>query len=77
MKPLSSTGVEQFLSIPDAPHKIATAKPKSCGRVLTSQENMDMITVKAEAKRQVEVEKERRKQEKEAKRLEKQVEKGM
>jgi len=25
MKPLSSTGVEQFLSIPDASHKILTA----------------------------------------------------
>jgi len=57
-------------SFPDAPHKIPTAKPKSCGRVLTSQENMDMITEKVEAKRQVE--KERRKLEREAKRLEKQ-----
>jgi len=46
------------LSIPDAPHKIPTVKPKSCGRVLTSQE---MITEKAEAKRQAEVKKKTRK----------------
>ena len=51
MKPLCSTGVQQFLSVPEAPHKIPTVNPKSCGRVLTSQENMDMLTKKAEEKR--------------------------
>ena len=75
MKPLCSTGVQQFLSVPEAPHKIPTVNLKSCGRVLTSQENMDMLTKKAEENREAEIEKQRRKQEREAKRLEKQAEK--
>jgi len=67
MKPLCTTGVEQFLTVPQPPCSIPTVKQKSCGRVLTSKENMDMIKEKEEAKKQAQIEKEKKKQAREAK----------
>ena len=76
MKPICSTGVEQFLSVPKPPCSIPTVKRKSCGRVLTSQENIDMMNEKEEVKKQAQLEKERKKQVREAKQIERQTEKG-
>ena len=75
MKPLCSTGVEQFLSLPEPPYTIPVVKPKSCGRVLTSDENIKILTEKEEAKKTAQIEREERKKAQEAKQLEKEAEK--
>lgn len=76
MKPLCSKGVEQFLSLPQPPSTIPVVKSKSCGRVLTSHENMKVLTEKEEAKKKAQVEQEEKRKAREAKRLEKQARKG-
>ena len=76
MKPLCSTGVEQFLSLPQPPSAIPVVKPRSCGRVLTSDENMKMLMEKEEAKKKAQIEREEKRKAREAKRLEKQTGKG-
>ena len=58
MKPLCSTGGEQFLTFPEPPHTIAVVKPKSCVRVLTSDENIKALTEKEEAKKKAQIEQE-------------------
>ena len=62
MKLLKSTcsSVSQFLHIPSPPSTIPTFRPKSCGRVLTSTENLQLMA-----------EKEREKQEKRLKKAQK------
>ena len=74
MTPLCSTGVEQFLSLSQPPCTIPVVNPKSCGRVLTSHENIDMLTEKEEAKKKAQMEwKEKKKRERETKQMEKEV----
>ena len=84
MRPLCSTGVEQFLSLPEPPCSIPVVNPKSCGRVLTSHENIKMLTEKEEAKRKAQIEWEERKREREerkrtreAKQIDKKAVKGI
>ena len=72
---LCSTGVEKFLTFPEPPHTITVVKPKSCGRVLTSDENIKALTEKEEAKKKAQNEREEKKKAREAKRLEKEAEK--
>ena len=69
IKPLCSTGVEQFLSLPPPPCIIPVVNPKSCGRVLTSHENINMLMEKAEAKKKSQMEREEKKRAREAKRM--------
>ena len=57
--PLSSSTVSSFLNYPSPPTRAETFKPKSCGRVLTSAENLVIVK-----------EKERKKEEKERKKIE-------
>ena len=76
MKPLCTTGVEEFLSLPQPPCSIPEAKPKSSGRVLTSHENIKRLQEKEEAKRKAQIEREERKKAREAKQKQKEAEKA-
>lgn len=60
MQPLkcSSTAVSKFLHVPSPPSRIPTYQPKSCGRVLTSAENLRIL----EEKQRIKMEKERAKE---------------
>ena len=75
IKTLCSTGVEQFLSLPQPSYTIPVVKPKSCGRVLTSDENIKVLTEKEEAKKTAQIERKEKKKAQEAKQLEKEAEK--
>ena len=59
-----STAVSSFLSYPSPPSRLPQFKPKLCGRVLTSSENLSMLVEKEKKKE----EKERAKKEREEKR---------
>ncbi len=48
MRPVQSTGISRFLSYPTPPSKLPTFNPKTCGRVLTSQENLDKMEEKGQ-----------------------------
>ena len=61
MQPVQCTPVSQFIQCPSPPSKIPTCQPKSCGRVLTSTENLALLKEKEAAKREKEREKEERK----------------
>ena len=63
-----ATSVSRFLDTPLPPSKIPTKRVKSCGKVLTALENMEIMEGKAKAKAQKEKEKEERKALREAKR---------
>ena len=67
MKPLCSTRVEQFLSFPQPPSAIPVVKSKSCGRVLTSHENVKMLLEKEEAKKKAQIKHEEKKKARETK----------
>ena len=69
MKPLCSTGVEQFLSLSEPPCSIPVVNPQSCGRVLTSHENIKMLTEKEEAKWKAQIERGKRKREREERKV--------
>ena len=63
-----SSGLSKLLSLPAPPCKRPTVKPKSCGRVLTSHENLVLLDEKQRAKEEAEKEKQERKLERERKR---------
>ena len=56
----NASSISRFLSIPTLPSKLPTKNTKSCGRVLTSEENMKWIEEKEEAKQKALAEKEQR-----------------
>ena len=64
--PYNSTAVSSFLSYPSPPARAETFKPKSCGRVLTSTENLALVKEKERQKE----EKQRKKEERERKKKE-------
>ena len=49
-----STTVSSFLSYPSLPSRIPAFKPKSCGRVLSSSENLLMLEEKEKKKKEKE-----------------------
>ena len=49
-----STTVSSFLSYPSPPSRIQAFKPKSCGRVLSSSENLLMLEEKEKKKKEKE-----------------------
>ena len=59
LQPVQTTSVSQFLQCPSPPAKIPTFEPKSCGRVLTSADNIALM----EEKKRAREEKERAKEE--------------
>ena len=61
MRPLQSTGISKLLTYPTPPSQAPTLNPKSCGRVLTSQENLLLLEEKKLAKEEKQREKEARK----------------
>ena len=74
MQPLQSTGISELLSYPEPPSRVPTLNPKSCGRVLTSQENLLILEEKKLAKEEKEREKEARKRAREEKKSMKEAE---
>ena len=74
MQPLHSTGISELLSYPEPPSRAPTLNPKSCGRVLTSQENLLILEEKKLAKEEKEREKEARKRAREEKKSMKETE---
>ena len=69
MRPLQSTAISELLSYPEnLPLKPPTVNPKSCGRVLTSQENLLILEEKRLAKEGKQREKEAKKRAREEKR---------
>lgn len=52
--PFMSTSVQKYLRCPPLPSRIPSQKPKSCGRVLTSAENMKIIEEKEKLKKEKE-----------------------
>ena len=50
LQPLQSTAVSKFLQYPSPPSRLPTFNPKSCGRVLTSSENLELLLEKEKAK---------------------------
>ena len=72
-----STSISRFLGTPMPPCKIPTHRGKSCGKVLTSLENLENIKEKEEAKANALREKQERKAQREAKALAKKVAKGV
>ena len=75
MQPLSygSTAVSQYLHCPSPPSQIPTYKPKSCGRVLTSSENLALL----EEKEREKLEKQKAKKEREEARRKKAMAKSL
>lgn len=73
MRDYQSTAVSTYLSYPSPLYKLPTIQPKSCGRVLTSQENIDMIEEKRLAKEKKQREKEEKKREREEKKHQKEA----
>lgn len=64
--PYGSSAVSSFLSYPSPPARAETFKPKACGRVLTSSENLVIVKEKERQKE----ERERKKEERERKKNE-------
>ena len=64
--PYNSNAVSSFLSYPSPPARAETFKPNSCGRVLTSTENLALVKEKERQKE----EKQRKKEERERKKKE-------
>ena len=71
-----STSISRFLDTPMPPCKIPTKHVKSCGKVLTSLENLENIKAKEEAKAKALKEKEEKKAQREAKALAKKLSRG-
>ncbi len=61
MREFQSTGVSSYFPYPTRPSKVPTVHPKSCGRVLTSQENIAVIEEKRITKEQMQKRKGRKK----------------
>ena len=59
--PAPPSTIAKFFSHPLTPPHISTLKPKSCGRVLTSTENLKLLKEKEQKKEEEKREKERRK----------------
>jgi len=68
--PYSGSAVSTFLNYPSPPDRSKT-EPKSCGRVLTSAENLEIMNEKEREKERKKEEKERKKEERERKKEEK------
>ena len=75
MRPLQSTGISELLSYPTPPSQVPTLKPKSCGRVLTSHENLLLLEENKLAKEEKQREKEAKKRAREEKKRIKEAEK--
>ena len=54
LMPFTSTSVQKYLDCPPPPAHIQSQKPKSCGRVLTSAENLKIFEEKERLKKQKE-----------------------
>ena len=70
-----ATSVTRFLNTPQHPSKQITKHEKSCGKVLTSLENIKILEAKERQKEELKKEKERRKAEREANKAKKNAEK--
>ena len=68
--PYSGSAVSTFLNYPSPPDRSKTFEPKSCGRVLTSAENLEIMNEKEREKERKKEEKERKKEERERKKEE-------
>ncbi len=64
-----ATALSQFLVTPTPPSKLPTKRPKSCGRVLTSRENLQDLEEKEQKKKAALKEKEERRKVREEKKL--------
>ena len=62
-----ATSISRFLNTPCVPSKITTKNTKSCGKVLTSLENINLLEQKKKAKEKEQQEKEERKAQRAAK----------
>ncbi|ORU94054.1 MAG: hypothetical protein A6F71_09150 [Cycloclasticus sp. symbiont of Poecilosclerida sp. M] len=70
LPPQTGSKISKFLSIPIKPSKIPTKHPKSCGRVLTSKENLEIIEEKQRLKQEAQQMKEERRRARERKKIE-------
>ena len=71
-----ATNFSDFLVTSTPPSRLATKRPKSCGRVLTSSENIQQLEEKEEKKRAALKEKGERRKIREERKLQREAEKS-